>query len=357
MFRAVVRGTFLCFEEDTEASPLPGTPARRSRSAGARLEGNHNFEDEGCVAGSVQRLTGVLRNDPASMSELVAPLPAAAGGTGVRELRELQLKLLRVLQPRERAVPASSPPTACGKLPKVTSIGSVCTMVPEEDADTMSGHVRPSLRTSDSSNSVSSMVSDWPRSSLRNVGSSNSISSMVSESGEESRSQRFGREQVLSAPPTPKDYCHGQVPKRCNLAKEFADTGHSGPPTTMMIRNIPNHYTQSHMVRELETLGFNSTYDFLYVPIDKGTLGSVGYCFVNFVNSAWASRCVQVFNNRPFERTRRDRRGKVAMVSVAHLQGLEANLRHYKDTAVVGSAQPGKGNGPMIVASLARSLS
>lgn len=44
---------------------------------------------------------------------------------------------------------------------------------------------------------------------------------------------------------------------------EFSKKTITSPPTTMMIRNIPNRYTQREFVRELDQLGFAGTYDFM----------------------------------------------------------------------------------------------
>lgn len=352
--RAVVRNTFLDFEEDGDQQLLGRTPMMRSKSVGDDPEVAADAEEAGEQGDlRVRGLTRLLREGPASWGPLAAPPPAAPAARGEAESQE----------------------AACRGLPKVTSNASVSTMVPE-DADAARGAAGHPLRSVGSCNSINSMLSDWAGPSLRNVGSSGSVSSMVSETaradegpgealgvagaGWHAPGPRRGRGrqagQVLSSPPAPKDYCHGQVPKRCDLAKEFECAAQQGPPTTMMIRNIPNHYTQASMVRELEGLGFQGSYDFLYVPIDKGTMGSVGYCFVNFVTPEWASHCARTFDGRPFSRQSRDKRGKVATVSVAHLQGLEANLRHYRNSAVAGVGQHGKHKGPMVIASLSRAL-
>mmetsp|Transcript_31475 Transcript_31475/g.68960 ORF Transcript_31475/g.68960 Transcript_31475/m.68960 type:complete len:95 (-) Transcript_31475:656-940(-) len=60
---------------------------------------------------------------------------------------------------------------------------------------------------------------------------------------------------------------------------------------------------------------------------------NVGYAFINFIAPEWAVKCVQVFNNHRFKRHRKVS-GKIAAVSVAHIQGLEANLAHYEHSAV-----------------------
>jgi len=133
--------------------------------------------------------------------------------------------------------------------------------------------------------------------------------------------------------PTAKDYRHGHVPKNLNLTEQFEKSGHDGPPTTLMIRNIPNCYTQRELIQELEGLGFAGSFDFLYMPVDKGTLSNVGYAFVNFVDGSWADKCMRKFSHYRFKRHRMTS-GKIASVSVAHLQGLEQNLRHYERAAV-----------------------
>lgn len=152
----------------------------------------------------------------------------------------------------------------------------------------------------------------------------------------------------------PKEYRHGHVPKNLNLSEEFAKTESIAPPTTLMIRNIPNRYTQRELIQELETLGFAGTFDFLYIPLDKGTMSNVGYAFVNFVASEWAEKCMAAFENYRFKRHRKVS-GKIAAVSVAHIQGLEANIRHYENAAV--NTAKLKQRRPVIVANISQTLS
>lgn len=125
---------------------------------------------------------------------------------------------------------------------------------------------------------------------------------------------------------------HGTVPKTVNFAEEYAKNGRSGALTTIMIRNVPNRYSQRELITELNGLGFGGTFDFLYVPLDLGTMSNVGYAFVNFTEPAWAEKCMNVLQNHRFKRHRQV--GKVAAVSIAHIQGLEANLKHYEKSAV-----------------------
>lgn len=145
-----------------------------------------------------------------------------------------------------------------------------------------------------------------------------------------------------------KDFTHCHVPKALNLAEEFSTTATDVPTTTMMIRNLPNRYTQQELIEELEILGFADSFDFFYAPIDFGTMGNVGYAFVNFSSPAWATKCQQDLEGYAFRKHQQKSRRKVATVSAAHLQGLQANLRHYERAAATGRARS-KRCGPIIL--------
>jgi RNA recognition motif-containing protein len=84
-------------------------------------------------------------------------------------------------------------------------------------------------------------------------------------------------------------------------------------------------------MEELDHLGFAGCFNFLYLPIDSATKNNVGYAFVNFNDEKTADDCLNnmsgyFFKGQPYNRRR------AAIVSVAHLQGLEANLEHYSRT-------------------------
>jgi len=168
-------------------------------------------------------------------------------------------------------------------------------------------------------------------------------------------SQPQPNRQVTTESSLVQDFQHCFVPKTLNLAEEFGRSDASRPPTTLMIRNIPNRYTQRELIKELEGLGFSGAFDFLYAPIDFGTMGNVGYAFVNFIHSASASQCQQVVDGYTFKKHQQKTRTKVAKVSVAHLQGLQANIRHYENSAVTGRARS-KRCGPVIMTSIANAL-
>jgi hypothetical protein len=99
----------------------------------------------------------------------------------------------------------------------------------------------------------------------------------------------------------------------------------------MMLRNIPNKYTQGKLLQELDECGFSGTYNFFYLPMDVHNRSNVGYAFINFNEPADAERFFQVFSLHRFQRFHSR---KVGTVCTAHVQGLNQNLRHFEHRAV-----------------------
>lgn len=104
-----------------------------------------------------------------------------------------------------------------------------------------------------------------------------------------------------------------------------------GNSTTVMMRNLPNKYTQSFLLSDINEAGFIGTFDFLYLPIDTETNANKGYAFVNFSEPGFAWMFKQGFEGR---RMPRFNSVKVVFVSAATLQGFDANFAHYSTSRV-----------------------
>jgi hypothetical protein len=68
------------------------------------------------------------------------------------------------------------------------------------------------------------------------------------------------------------------------------------PRTTIMIKNIPNKYSQS-MLLDLIDKQHRMHYDFFYLPIDFKNKCNMGYAFINFVHSVYIVDFFMRFDN------------------------------------------------------------
>ncbi|XP_059636015.1 protein terminal ear1-like [Cornus florida] len=122
--------------------------------------------------------------------------------------------------------------------------------------------------------------------------------------------------------------------------------------TTVMIKNIPNKYSQklllnmldNHCIHCNEQIVGNgdeqeeplSSYDFIYLPIDFINKCNVGYGFVNMTSPQAAWRLYKAFHHQNWEVFNSR---KICEVTYARLQGLEALKEHFKNSKFPGEAE------------------
>jgi hypothetical protein len=116
-----------------------------------------------------------------------------------------------------------------------------------------------------------------------------------------------------------------------NEKAPLATGSSSGQITTLMIRNIPNRYTQTELMAELKEAGFEDKFDFFYLPMDHETHANFGYAFINFVDETDVGPFTKKFNGLKLNRFTSN---KIIQIVPAQLQGFQANLQHYCKKAV-----------------------
>jgi len=103
--------------------------------------------------------------------------------------------------------------------------------------------------------------------------------------------------------------------------------------TSLMVRNIPNKYTQSMLLTEFAGLGHGPTkMDFFYLPIDFKNRCNRGYAFVNFVETADIVPFVTEYNDRKWRRFNSE---KVCSITYARIQGKAAMVRRFENSALM----------------------
>jgi len=321
MRRVCLKNTFLTVEEDTACLELAASESpcsRRSRSE-EPSRGHEPHEADNVLEVQLETLNKIIESSKSLRNATtVASTATQESSVRVEDLKRLQEKMNDVCRAKEDGRIGQMGNRSLGKMGCVMSNMSLSTMAPSDEND------------------------DDSFSRMRQVLSSNSICTLASQTtGDDDVEFDLTMEEVDGQDPSsealplrslPKESRHFNVPKTVNLAVEYAKSDREQLVTTLMIRNIPNRYSQRELINELKSLGFGGTFDFLYIPLDLGTMSNVGYAFVNFVDHLWAEKCMEAFQNYRFRRHRQA--GKVAAVSVAHIQGLDGNLRHYEKSAV-----------------------
>ncbi|XP_050204465.1 protein terminal ear1 homolog [Mercurialis annua] len=126
----------------------------------------------------------------------------------------------------------------------------------------------------------------------------------------------------------------------------MVDSNCSDSRTTVMIKNIPNKYSQKLLLNMLDNHCIHcneqiiaggggeedqplSCYDFVYLPIDFNNKCNVGYGFVNMTSPEATLRLYKAFHHQHWEVFNSR---KICEVTYARVQGLEALKEHFKNS-------------------------
>jgi len=103
--------------------------------------------------------------------------------------------------------------------------------------------------------------------------------------------------------------------------------------TSLMVRNIPNKYTQQMLLNEFTENGHGpGIIDFFYLPIDFKNRCNRGYAFINFVDY----RDILAFHRRYFgKHWRTFNSDKICDITYARIQGKSAMLKRFENSALM----------------------
>lgn len=116
--------------------------------------------------------------------------------------------------------------------------------------------------------------------------------------------------------------------------------------TSVILMNIPSHYTRDMVCSLLEKQGFASTYDFLYLPVDHSSNENLGYLVINFLSAERCSKFTNMYHGTlgqscfPGTRT-----GQLCEVRTAAVQGMQANVDRVRLHNCFGLAASAKAAG------------
>lgn len=115
--------------------------------------------------------------------------------------------------------------------------------------------------------------------------------------------------------------------------------------TTLMIRNIPNKYTQKTLLKKIDE-HCRRLYDFFYLPIDFQNKCNVGYAFINFISPLYILSFYERFNAKKWEKFNSE---KICQLTFARLQGKEELIHHFQSSSVI---KQDKNVRPLILAAI-----
>ncbi|RYG59287.1 hypothetical protein EON64_20390, partial [archaeon] len=101
--------------------------------------------------------------------------------------------------------------------------------------------------------------------------------------------------------------------------------------TTLMVRNIPNKYSQQMLLEEVNAQ-HQGQYDFFYLPIDFKNRCNVGYAFINFLSPLHIVDFVRRFEG---QRWRSFNSEKICSVTYARIQGKAALVSRFQNSSLL----------------------
>mmetsp|Transcript_5328 Transcript_5328/g.15636 ORF Transcript_5328/g.15636 Transcript_5328/m.15636 type:complete len:1133 (-) Transcript_5328:124-3522(-) len=120
--------------------------------------------------------------------------------------------------------------------------------------------------------------------------------------------------------------------RNLTLDLELVESGQD-TRTSLMVRNIPNKYTQKMLLTEFNENGHGpGVIDFFYLPIDFKNRCNRGYAFINFVDYRDILHFHQSYFGKHWRTFNSD---KICDITYARIQGKAAMLKRFENSALM----------------------
>jgi len=156
----------------------------------------------------------------------------------------------------------------------------------------------------------------------------------TSPSGRRNRSQS-SKSTFTSSPPLPQ---YAQRARRVEsdpngqFSLNVDDIlSHREARTTLMIRNIPNKYTQKMLLAKVDET-HKGLYDFFYLPIDFKNKCNVGYAFINLLTM---ESVIDFYNRHHSSTWEKFNSEKVCEITFARIQGKDQLIQHFQNSSLM----------------------
>lgn len=106
--------------------------------------------------------------------------------------------------------------------------------------------------------------------------------------------------------------------------------------TTVMIKNIPNKYTQKMLLERIDTKHANR-YDFFYLPIDLKNNCNVGYAFINMSDPIFVVSLYEDLHGQTWERFNSE---KICELTYGRIQGKHALVDNFQSAVDLRKVKP-----------------
>ena len=137
---------------------------------------------------------------------------------------------------------------------------------------------------------------------------------------------------MMSMPPPTTSTSDDKDNRHLMLDLDAVESGRDAR-TSLMVRNIPNKYTQQMLLSEFTENGHGpGIIDFFYLPIDFKNRCNRGYAFINFVDY----RDILPFHRRYYgKHWRTFNSDKICDITYARIQGKSAMLKRFENSALM----------------------